>query len=164
MGGRAGEATVFPADGPAGFDPAHPYADPAASLAQREHIVREKLVKVETAKVRRRCVQRSRRCRCVQRSRRCRGAPRASAHTRVSRVRAFCAAPDPHPLLARAQILRERVQQCYRKEGVNHYENCREVRRSAAPVQRGFLASAALNACRGPACPPLALAARERLP
>ena len=27
------------------------------------------------------------------------------------------------------QILRQRVQQCYRTEGVNHYENCREVRR-----------------------------------
>jgi NADH dehydrogenase (ubiquinone) 1 beta subcomplex subunit 10 len=93
MGGRAGEATVFPAEGPAGFDPAHPYADPAASLAQREHIVREKLVKVETAKVRRRCVQRSRRCRCVQRSRRCRSAPRASARTRVSWVRTLRAAP-----------------------------------------------------------------------
>jgi NADH dehydrogenase (ubiquinone) 1 beta subcomplex subunit 10 len=130
MGGRAGEATVFPAEGPAGFDPAHPYADPAASLAQREHIVREKLVKVETAKVRRRCVQRLRRCR---------GAPRASARTRVSRVHAFRTVSDAHPLWARAQILRERVQQCYRKEGVNHYENCREVRRSAAPVRNeGF--------------------------
>ena len=54
MGGRAGEASVFPAEGPAGFDPARPYADPAAAFAQREHVVREKLVKVETAKVRRR--------------------------------------------------------------------------------------------------------------
>ena len=53
MGGRAGEASVFPAEGPAGFDPARPYADPAAAFAQREHVVREKLVKVETAKVRR---------------------------------------------------------------------------------------------------------------
>ena len=52
MGGRAGEASVFPAEGPAAFDPAHPYADPAAAFAQREHIVREKLVKVETAKAR----------------------------------------------------------------------------------------------------------------
>lgn len=26
------------------------------------------------------------------------------------------------------QLLRERVQQCYRVEGVNHYQNCREVR------------------------------------
>jgi hypothetical protein len=33
----------------------------------------------------------------------------------------------PHP---RAQILRDRVQQCYRTEGVNHYQNCREVRAS----------------------------------
>ena len=54
MGGRAGEASVFPAEGPAGFDPARPYADPAAAFAQREHVVREKLVKVETAKARRR--------------------------------------------------------------------------------------------------------------
>jgi len=52
MGGLAGEASVFPAEGPAGFDPASPYADPAAAFAQREHLVREKLVKVETAKAR----------------------------------------------------------------------------------------------------------------
>ncbi|KAL2635439.1 hypothetical protein R1flu_006918 [Riccia fluitans] len=24
-----------------------------------------------------------------------------------------------------AKVLRERVQQCYRREGVNHYQNCR---------------------------------------
>jgi hypothetical protein len=71
MGGRAGEASVFPAEGPAGFDPARPYADPAAAFAQREHVVREKLVKVETAKVRRRerCATALPRGRCNARAR-----------------------------------------------------------------------------------------------
>jgi NADH dehydrogenase (ubiquinone) 1 beta subcomplex subunit 10 len=50
MAGLSGEASAFPAAGPSNFDPAHPYADPVAAFAQREHIVRQKLVKVETAK------------------------------------------------------------------------------------------------------------------
>ena len=28
--------------------------------------------------------------------------------------------------ISTADILREKVRQCYRKEGVNHYENCKE--------------------------------------
>ena len=55
--------------------------------------------------------------------------------------------------MPRAQILRERVQQCYRKEGVNHYENCREVC-NAAPCatrvsgERGFWRARLLTPCR----------------
>ena len=33
------------------FDPKYPHADPAAYLKQREHVVREKLIAVETAKI-----------------------------------------------------------------------------------------------------------------
>lgn len=33
------------------FDPEHPYADPAALIQQRQQKVREKLVRVEKAKV-----------------------------------------------------------------------------------------------------------------
>ena len=87
MGGRAGEATVFPAEGPAGFDPAHPYADPAAVFAQREHIVREKLVKVETAKARRRA-------RCAALLRRSAAPARLCMHSRLSGL--FGVAPEAH--------------------------------------------------------------------
>jgi hypothetical protein len=52
MGAQAGEASAFPSGAPGGFDPARPLADPAAAFAQREHIVRQKIVKVETAKAR----------------------------------------------------------------------------------------------------------------
>ena len=67
-----GEAANYPG-APKNFDPENPYADGVAMIAQREHVVREKMVKVETSK-----------------------------------------------------LLRERVQQCYLKEGVNHYQNCKE--------------------------------------
>ena len=46
-----GEAANYPG-APKNFDPANPLADKVAAIQQREHIVREKLVKVETAKVR----------------------------------------------------------------------------------------------------------------
>lgn len=36
---------------PDDYDPAHPFADPVARLEQREWLVREKLVKMETAKI-----------------------------------------------------------------------------------------------------------------
>lgn len=49
--GLAGEAGAFPG-APAGFDPAAPLANPGAAFEQREHLVRQKLVHVETAKVR----------------------------------------------------------------------------------------------------------------
>ncbi|KAJ7547078.1 hypothetical protein O6H91_08G068000 [Diphasiastrum complanatum] len=59
---------------PDDFDPEHPYKDPVAMLEMREHLVREKWVRIEMAK-----------------------------------------------------ILREKVQDCYRREGVNHYQNCRKL-------------------------------------
>ena len=37
---------------PAGFDPGAPLRDPAAALDQRDHVMREKLVKVAEARVR----------------------------------------------------------------------------------------------------------------
>ena len=46
-----GEAANFPG-APKNFDPANPLADKVAAIQQREHVVREKLIKVETAKVR----------------------------------------------------------------------------------------------------------------
>jgi NADH dehydrogenase (ubiquinone) 1 beta subcomplex subunit 10 len=46
-----GEAANYPG-APKNFDPANPLADKVAAIQQREHIVREKLIKVETAKVR----------------------------------------------------------------------------------------------------------------
>ena len=46
-----GEAANFPGP-PANFDPANPLADKVAAIQQREHIVREKMIQVETAKVR----------------------------------------------------------------------------------------------------------------
>jgi len=72
-----GEAANFPG-APENFDPSDPLADKVAAIAQREHVVREKMVKIETAK-----------------------------------------------------LLRERVQECYKMEGVNHYQNCKEVSRLA---------------------------------
>ena len=46
-----GEASNFPG-APKNFDPENPYADGVAMIQHREHIVREKMIKVETAKVR----------------------------------------------------------------------------------------------------------------
>jgi NADH dehydrogenase (ubiquinone) 1 beta subcomplex subunit 10 len=62
----------FDETAPDDFDPAKPYADPVAFIEQREHLVREKFVEIEKAK-----------------------------------------------------ILRERLQQCYWREGVNHVFKCR---------------------------------------
>ena len=45
-----GEAANYPG-APKNFDPQNPYADGVAMIAQREHVVREKMVKVETSKV-----------------------------------------------------------------------------------------------------------------
>ena len=45
-----GEAANFPGP-PENFDPSDPLADKVAAIAQREHVVREKMVKIETAKV-----------------------------------------------------------------------------------------------------------------
>ena len=45
-----GEAANFPG-APENFDPSDPLADKVAAIAQREHVVREKMVKIETAKV-----------------------------------------------------------------------------------------------------------------
>ena len=147
MGGRAGEASVFPAEGPAGFDPAHPYADPVAAFAQREHVVREKLVKVETAKARRRE-------RCAAALLQGSAAPCALS---------VCASLPEQAVWRLLQILRQRVQQCYRTEGVNHYENCREVRLGGfCPCDEGFR-RATLTRCCIPA-PPFAVLARERVP
>jgi NADH dehydrogenase (ubiquinone) 1 beta subcomplex subunit 10 len=36
---------------PDDFDPKHPYADPVAMLEYREHLVREKWIQIETAKI-----------------------------------------------------------------------------------------------------------------
>ena len=55
---RAGREGSIPRRGanypgaPKNFDPENPYADGVAMIAQREHVVREKMVKVETSKVR----------------------------------------------------------------------------------------------------------------
>ncbi len=64
----------FEETAPDDFDPAKPYADPVAFIEQREHLVREKFVEIEKAK-----------------------------------------------------ILRERLQQCYWREGVNHVFKCRSL-------------------------------------
>ena len=48
----AGEAGRGFPGAPKNFDPENPYADGVAMIAQREHVVREKMVKVETSKVR----------------------------------------------------------------------------------------------------------------
>jgi len=67
MGGGA-ESSAFP-DAPASLDPSKPYADgdAVAMFEQREHVVRQKLVKVETAKAREKHLVNPTRCR-TQRS------------------------------------------------------------------------------------------------
>ncbi|KAJ4964030.1 hypothetical protein NE237_023969 [Protea cynaroides] len=42
---------VFDESPPDDFDPANPYKDPVAMLEMREHIVREKWIDIETAKI-----------------------------------------------------------------------------------------------------------------
>ncbi|EIE24286.1 hypothetical protein COCSUDRAFT_28734 [Coccomyxa subellipsoidea C-169] len=56
------------------FDPEDPYADPAALIQQRQHKAREKIVRVEKAK-----------------------------------------------------LLRDKVQKCYMREGVNSMQNCKDI-------------------------------------
>ncbi|XP_020085286.1 NADH dehydrogenase [ubiquinone] 1 beta subcomplex subunit 10-B-like [Ananas comosus] len=41
----------FDEQAPDGFDPANPYGDPVAMLEMREHLVREKWIQIETAKI-----------------------------------------------------------------------------------------------------------------
>jgi hypothetical protein len=41
----------FEETAPDDFDPAKPYADPVAFIEQREHLVREKFVEIETLSV-----------------------------------------------------------------------------------------------------------------
>ena len=48
----AGEAGRGFPGAPKNFDPENPLADKVAAIQMREHIVREKIIKVETAKVR----------------------------------------------------------------------------------------------------------------
>jgi hypothetical protein len=49
-----GEAANFPG-APANYDPENPRADGVAYIEHRQHTVREKFIKVETAKVRAPC-------------------------------------------------------------------------------------------------------------
>lgn len=102
-----GEAANFPG-APKNFDPQNPYADGVAMIQQREHIVREKMIQVETAKVRSTPPRR---------------------RTRDAQKKPYAPRPMTEPLLLSSlvpQLLRERVQKCYQLEGVNHYQNCKE--------------------------------------
>ncbi|OAY70272.1 NADH dehydrogenase (ubiquinone) 1 beta subcomplex subunit 10-B [Ananas comosus] len=74
----------FDEQAPDGFDPANPYGDPVAMLEMREHLVREKWIQIETAK-----------------------------------------------------ILRDRLRWCYRIEGVNHIQKCRQLARQYLDATRG---------------------------
>ena len=81
-----------------GFNAEDPYADPVALLEHREYVVWEKEVKIEEAKVSLIC-----------------SAPAGSSPV---------ASVSPQSIL---QILREKLKDCYLREGVNHYQNCRQV-------------------------------------
>lgn len=50
MGRKKGVAE-FEETAPDDFDPAHPYKDPVAMLEMREHLVREKWINIEKAKI-----------------------------------------------------------------------------------------------------------------
>ena len=101
-----------------GFNAEDPYADPVALLEHREYVVWEKEVKIEEAKVSLIC-----------------SAPAGSSPV---------ASVSPQSFL---QILREKLKDCYLREGVNHYQNCRQVPIAPPP---GFLPSSA----RSLGCPP----------
>lgn len=109
-----GEASNFPG-APKNFDPENPYADGVAMIQHREHIVREKMIKVETAKVR------------LPLSLDRPPPPPSARPERNPTSRSAIVADAPLRALPRPpQLLRERVQKCYQKEGVNHYENCKD--------------------------------------
>ena len=99
---------------PEGFNPDERFADRVALLEYREHLAFEKNVKVEGAKV-------SGRLRCH--GMRCIALSTAGVHS---------GRPVSH-LVDFAQVLRNKLRECYMKEGVNHYQNCREV----PPPSRG---------------------------
>lgn len=87
-------------EAPDSFNPEDPYADPVALHEAREASVWRKEVRIEKAKVI--CLSGSGLLNVV--------------------AKHIC-------LIARLaeQILRERMKQCYIKEGVNHLQNCRKV-------------------------------------
>ncbi|KAK9105719.1 hypothetical protein Scep_022563 [Stephania cephalantha] len=70
---------------PDDFDPSDPYKDPVAFFEMREHLVREKLIDIEAAK-----------------------------------------------------ILREKLKWCYRIEGVNHLQKCKDLVRQYLESTRGI--------------------------
>ena len=49
--GRKKGLTEFEETAPDGVDPANPYKDPVAMVEMREHIVREKWIQIEKAKI-----------------------------------------------------------------------------------------------------------------
>ncbi|XP_021759326.1 NADH dehydrogenase [ubiquinone] 1 beta subcomplex subunit 10-B-like [Chenopodium quinoa] len=49
--GRKSFKVEFDESPPDDFDPANPYKDPVAMLEMREHLVREKWIHIETAKI-----------------------------------------------------------------------------------------------------------------
>ncbi|CAF1704972.1 unnamed protein product [Brassica oleracea] len=49
--GRKKGLPEFEETAPDGFDPANPYKDPVAMVEMREHIVREKWIQIEKAKI-----------------------------------------------------------------------------------------------------------------
>jgi NADH dehydrogenase (ubiquinone) 1 beta subcomplex subunit 10 len=83
MGRKKG--VEFDEAAPDDFDPSNPYKDPVAMLEMREHIVREKWIAIEKAK-----------------------------------------------------ILREKLQWCYRIEGVNHLQKCRHLVQQYLDATRGI--------------------------
>lgn len=106
-GKMAGESTIFTRQPPEGFDPEKPYADGLLAWKQREYVAREKFVGIETAKVLDTSFFRQ-----LLRD-------AAPAHTICSRTLA---------MLRGTQILRDRMKECYLREGVNHRANCQEAR------------------------------------
>jgi len=135
-----GAAAHFPKGNapPANFDPNNPYADVIAIHAQNQYRGRETFVQVETAKVRRNVAPTpSTQSRCSSSTL---GEPWKGEKLKVNPKRIVLSggaaqhALDVHCNLTRfllplvgTQIYRERVKECYKLEGVNHYQNCKEV-------------------------------------
>lgn len=100
----------FPEGAPDNFNPEAPFADPVALLEYREYVVREKAIKVETAKV-----------------------MTVSLWFNVDVPLICCSALvsvlslEPSCFGVSNQILKEKVRACYLREGVNHMSKCREV-------------------------------------
>ena len=90
----------YPEGPPANYDPENPHADPVALLEHREYEVRRKEIGVAKAKV--------------------------LMHVSVSAAFQWSKAATDG--VYTFQILRERMRQCYLKEGVNHIQNCKPVR------------------------------------